>query len=136
VGGTTKLGGFVGSEKLIRVEFVALQDGQGIISLHNARILLHDGLGTDAKLKETINSIVTIQSIDVPSESIVTPPETSTNYMVVKNPPTTDLNGDGNQTFSDISIFIINIASDNPRFDFNLDGEVDGADLKILREMR
>lgn len=135
-GGTTKLGGFTGNDKLIHVEFKTLTDGQGIISLHNARILLHDGLGTDAKLKETINSIVTIRNIDVPPESIITQPETKTNYVVTKNPPTTDLNGDGRQTFSDISVFILNMAGNNPRFDFNLDGEVGGSDLRILREAR
>ena len=135
-GGTTKQGGFVGSDTLIHVEFKTLKDGQGIISLHNARILLHDGLGTDAKLRETVNSIVTIQNIDVLPESIIIQPETKTNYVVMKNPPTTDLNGDGKQTFSDISIFLIHFAGNDARFDFNLDGEVDGADLKILREAR
>ena len=37
---------------------------------------------------------------------------------------------------SDISVFIFNMPGNNPRFDFNLDGEVDGSDLKILREVR
>ena len=135
-GGTTKQGGFTGNAKLLHVEFMTLRDGEGVISLHNARILLHDGSGTDARLKETVNSIVTIQNIDVPPENIVTQPDTKTDVVVTKNPPSTDLNGDGQQTFSDISKFILNIAGSNPRFDFNLDGEVDGADLKILREMR
>lgn len=135
-GGTTKQGGFTGSAKLIHVEFKTLKDGQGIVSLHDARILLHDGSGTDAKLRETVNSIVTIQNIDVPPESIIIQPEITTNYVVMENPPTTDLNNDGEQTFSDISIFILNIAGNSPRFDFNQDGEVDGADLKILRETR
>jgi hypothetical protein len=54
----------------------------------------------------------------------------------MKNPPSTDLNGDGDQSFSDISVFLLNFAGNNPRFDFNQDGEVDGTDLKILREAR
>lgn len=135
-GGTTKRGGFTGNARLIHVEFSALKDGEGIISLHNVRILLHDGLGTEAELKDTVNSIVTIQHIDVPPENIVIPPETSTNFVVMKNPPSTDLNGDGKQSFSDISVFLLNFAGNNPRFDFNQDGEVDGADLKFLREAR
>lgn len=135
-GGTTKQGGFTGNAKLIHVEFKTLKDGQGIISLHNARILLHDGLGTDVKLKGTVNSIVTISDLDVSPENIIIQPETKTSVLVTKNPPTTDLNGDGKQTFSDISIFILNIAGNNPRFDFNQDGKVDGADLRILREAR
>ena len=43
-----------------------------------------------------------------------------------------DLNGDGKHTVADISIFLLNLSSDNPRFDFNLDGEVGAKDLSVI----
>ena len=55
---------------------------------------------------------------------------------IVKERPSTDLNGDGRQSISDISIFMINMAGDDPRYDFNLDGAVNTKDLSILLNAR
>jgi hypothetical protein len=52
--------------------------------------------------------------------------------MVGKEYAVTDLNEDGKQTISDVSIFMINMVGDDPRFDFNRDGDVDAKDLSIM----
>jgi len=63
--------------------------------------------------------------------------------MYIKNsfniiPETTnyDLNGDGKIGLSDISIFMANFFTYNPRFDFNNDSKVNTADLSMLLEAR
>ena len=42
------------------------------------------------------------------------------------------INGDGKVTMADASILMLNLLSEDPRYDFNLDGEVDTNDLEIL----
>ena len=128
-GGTTNPGGFLGSGTLITVEFESLATGEGVISLHDPRVLIHDGLGTDAEVTTPIDAIFTIET---ESANLLAETPKEVEYVITDFPPSTDLNGDGEQTFVDISIFMLNIFSDDARYDFNLDGEVDGEDLNIL----
>ncbi len=126
-GGTYKTGGFVGEATLITITFKTLRPSETDLTIHAPRVLLHDGLGSDANLRPTIDSIVTVDT----TTNLATHTHDFT-YAILQNPPSTDLNGDGKQTIADISIFMINITGNNPRFDFNLDGDVNLKDLNIL----
>jgi len=126
-GGTTKENGFYGNDLLINVTFRTLKEGTNFISIVEPKIFLHDGLGSEATLKPSIDSIVTI----TPESVVISGNKTTTNN-VLKQRPSTDLNGDGKQTIADISIFIMHIAGDDERYDFNLDGKVGLKDLNIL----
>jgi len=132
-GGTTEKGGFTGVDTLIKVTFETIREGEGVLTLDKPRILLHDGLGTDAKLNASIDTIIVIENESTTSSNPITNTQAvSTTYKVVEEPPSTDLNGDGKQSISDISIFMLNIASDDSKYDFNLDGKIDTKDLNII----
>ena len=135
-GGTTRMGGFTGSETLMTVTFKTLKEGAGTLSLHDAKILRHDGLGTEASLPTPVDALFTIQTATSSEKEVVISEPNSTSYEVVTAAPSTDLNNDGRQSIADISIFILNIGSNNPRFDFNRDGHIDTKDLSIILNAR
>ncbi len=128
-GGTTRPGGFVGSDNLIKVTFRTIAEGTGTMSIINPRILLHDGLGTDAEVAKSTNALF---SVGGQPENLSQASTAPASYTVAKDAPTTDLNGDGKQSMADISIFMLNLAGDDRRFDFDLDGKVGIKDLNIL----
>jgi hypothetical protein len=128
-GGSTRNGGFTGKGSLIKVTFKTLGEGDGVISVYNPRILLHDGLGTDAEVTRPIDAIFTIENPDV---NLLAQSPAGSSYKVRREVPSTDLNGDGKQTISDLSIFMLKITRNESRYDFNLDGKVDLKDLNIL----
>ncbi len=132
IGGTTMKGGFLGDGTLMTVTFKTVSAGDAPIHFHEARILEHDGLGTDAPLSESIDSIFTVEQSVLDTQTIAEPESSVANIMVVNEPPTTDLSGDGKQTLADISIFMLNMLGTDARFDFNLDGSVDTKDLSII----
>lgn len=132
-GGTTQPGGFVGTGELIKITFKTLQTGSGEIKIEDARILQHDGLGTDADLAPSIDSIVTVNDVPETREVLYTSgPRTA--FLVTEDPPSTDLNADGRQSVADLSIFMSHLAAKNMRSDFNKDGKVNLADLSILMQ--
>lgn len=131
-GGTTLKNGFQGTDTLIKVTFETLREGEGIISMNTPRVLLHNGLGTDAQLPKPIDAILTVRKAFSDEENLVIMSTKGTSYTVAQKIPSTDLNGDGKQSIADISIFMLNIAGNNSRYDFNLDGQVDLKDLNIL----
>lgn len=124
-GGTTATGGFIGSGSLLTITFIAVGSGNGALSLTNAHILKYDGLGSDATVQTPIDSIFTVQET---SKKI----KDTARVAVVRTLPSADLNGDGKVSIADASIFILHLLSKDPRFDFNLDGEVNTDDLEIL----
>ncbi len=132
-GGTTKKGGFSGEDTLMRITFKAQAEGAGALAIHHAQILEHNGLGTDASLSLPIDALFTVEH-QASSTNRITEDAFGSSVKVVKERPTTDLNGDGKQTVADISIFLLNLSSDNPRFDFNLDGDVSTKDLSIIMD--
>lgn len=134
VGGTTQRGGFLGSGNLITVTFSAIGEGEGSLRMRDARVLQHNGLGTDIPLVEPLESIYTVRATSATTTSIDLGDREGTRYLIVENPPTTDLNGDGRHTFTDVSIFLLNTFSDDARFDFNQDGRVNNDDLRILMD--
>lgn len=131
IGGTTHTGGFIGSDKLITIHFKAKTSGAGSLFIKNAQILQHDGLGTNAPLAVPIDALFTVEPKDQPSNLLKQSASPAT-YKVVPQKPSTDLDGDGKQTFADVSILMLHIGSTNDRYDFNLDGFVDLKDLNII----
>lgn len=136
-GGTTKPDGFTGVGSLITITFRTLKDGGGTLSIGDARILKHDGLGTDAQLKEPIDAILDVSEPTDP-DNILIHQTTGTTYSVGAStpppppPPSTDLNGDGKQGVADVSILLLHIGGSEARYDFNQDGRVDIKDLSRL----
>ena len=129
-GGTTQKGGFTGTDTLIEVTFRTIREGSGVIALQEPRILLYDGLGTDVPLTDPVEVLLTVKNSDTQKQPVPTPKNTS--FIVAETLPVTDLNNDGKQSIADVSIFMMNIASSEGRFDFNLDGKVNLKDLNIL----
>lgn len=133
IGGTTREGGFIGTETLIKITFNAHSQGAGSLALQDVHILKHDGLGTEAELAIPIDALFTIEALQSSTDqNLIQQSIVPSTYAVVKTPPTTDLNGDGKQSMADMSIFMLNIGSTDMRFDFNLDGEVGLKDFNIL----
>ena len=132
VGGTTRKGGFVGSENLLTITFKAIGTGAGTLTLRGARILQHDGLGTDAPLSSPIDALFTVENS--PANKDVLAPEAMprSSFTVLSQKPDTDLNGDGKHTLIDTSIFMLHIGQGESRYDFNQDGHVDTKDLSII----
>lgn len=131
-GGTTKSGGFSGEGKLISITFKTISTGNGDITIEDARILIHDGLGTDAVLAEPIDTIVTIDGTSAQTQEVLNTSGPRTAFVVTKEPVKTDLNGDGKQSIADVSIFMGHLATQEMRSDFDKDGTVGLKDLSIL----
>jgi hypothetical protein len=130
-GGTTRPGGFVGEDNLITITMRTKTAGSGALALHEPRILLHDGLGTDATVQAPIDAVVTAAPLEVPS-NLVRVHDEGTLITVLPEPPTTDLNGDGRHSVADISIFMLHMRGGNMKYDFDADGKVGTRDLSIL----
>ena len=131
-GGTTRAGGFTGQDTLITITFQSISEGEGILSLKEARILRHDGLGTDVGLAAPIDSIFTVAPEVLENETVSYDQQKKSKVVVRKELPDTDLNQDGKQSLADISIFMAHLAGQNLRSDFNGDGSVSVKDLSIL----
>ncbi len=132
IGGTTEKSGFLGTGTLMTITFVTLAEGDALLHLEGARILEHNGLGTDAPLKESIDGLFTVAESVIEAQTVASPRTTTTSLTVVSELPSTDLNGDGKQSIADVSIFMLNMLGTETRFDFNRDGMVNATDLSIL----
>jgi hypothetical protein len=128
-GGTTKPGGFTGRGSLLTVTFTGKKVATTPLTLTGTRILKHDGLGTDAQLRTSLDALFTIKPM--PSSGAVISQSKPEEIIL-----TTDLNNDGATTIIDISIFMLQLASQNLRSDFNNDKKVSAADLSILLDAR
>lgn len=135
IGGTTAPGGFVGTGDLITITFRSIAPGNATISMREARILKHDGLGSDAALGLPLDAVFSIETTS-PPRIVVEKTATGPVLTILQQTPSTDLNGDGVHDIFDISIFMSDLATQNKRSDFNLDGGVDLRDLSILRSVR
>jgi hypothetical protein len=128
-GGTTRPGGFTGKGSLLTVTFTGKNATTTPLTLTGTRILKHDGLGTDAQLRTSLDALFTIKP--VPSNGAVITQAKPDEIIL-----TTDLNNDGATTIADVSIFMLQLASQNMRSDFNNDKKVTAADLSILLDAR
>jgi len=135
IGGTTVEGGFIGSGTLITVTFRSLAPGTAAIGMREARILKHDGLGTEAALGMPIDALFAIEAM-AQDDIVIEKSALGPIVTILEKAPSTDLNGDGAQTIIDLSLFMSDLATQNSRSDFNLDGGVDLRDMSILRAAR
>lgn len=131
-GGTTRPGGFTGTGALITVTFRSIDIGTGSLTIHDPRILLHNGLGTDAPLEQTIDAIITINDVTSTERVTLGSGTKEIPLTVAKQAPSTDLNNDGKQSIADISIFMLYAAKNDPRGDLDRDGKVNTKDLNII----
>lgn len=132
VGGTTQKGGFVGKDKLITINFRTEKTGETKLGVSSAKIMQHDGLGTEAALAEPVDVIYEITSDTDKVRTVTSKDLAGPTFRVLPTLPNTDLNGDGRQSVIDISIFMTDLATQNKRSDFNADGKVGTTDLNIL----
>lgn len=132
IGGTTQPGGFTGSDTLLTVTFKTLTAGEVALTFNEARILKHDGLGSEAMLNQPIDSLFVIETLPAPVEIILDKNSASERITVLTESVSVDLNGDGKHSLADQSIFMTHLVSQNTRSDFNRDGRVTIADLSIL----
>jgi hypothetical protein len=130
-GGTTEVGGFSGEGALLTIHFTTLKEGEGTLTIDDAHILEHDGLGTFATLEEPIEALFDVTS-PLREKNLLPQTPAGGLYKVTQNPPSTDVNGDGKQSIADVSIFMLNMVGNDLRYDFNLDGEVNTKDLSII----
>ena len=132
-GGTTRAGGFIGTGALLVVTFQATQPGDAKLQLHNARILQHDGLGTDAPLSLPIDTIFTVVQDNL--ETIISDDTTAAVTVTTTFAPT-DLTHDGHTTLGDISVFLLYLATGDSRGDVSGDGHLNTTDLSIILNAR
>lgn len=131
-GGSTRPGGFTGEGSLLQITFITKKEGEATITFSQARILKHDGLGTDVQLGNPIDAVFSVGPERLQQEMVVEKSGAGPQVTILKKPPSTDLNGDGKQTILDVSIFMSDFATQNKKSDFNLDGVVNLDDLAIL----
>lgn len=132
-GGTTRSGGFTGTGGLITVTFRALTAGPAHLTLQNARILQHDGFGTDVPLSAPIDTVFTV--IPETLHSVAS----HDSAAVVTIAPTyspTDLNHDGHTSLGDISVFMLYLATQDKQGDVSGDGYVTTKDLSLILAAR
>lgn len=132
-GGTTQSGGFVGEEALITITLQAIHPGDATFSLHNPRILAHDGLGRDISL---IAPLDTLFIVDTTPYAVSTPPLTDAYVTVADDIPPLDLNQDGKLDFRDIGVLLSAMGSSDSQYDFTGDDKVTWSDLRIWQQLR
>lgn len=134
-GGTTKPGGFTGEGALITITFKSLAPGRANLALQDARILRHDGLGTDVDLVDApIDAIFTVSDAELNEKTVLEKTALGPPVAVLAEEPDTDLNGDGLHSAGDLSIFMLHLSSQNLRSDFNKDGVVSLRDMSIFTQ--
>lgn len=132
-GGTTRSNGFLGDAQLLQVTFVAKAKGQTALELFDASILKHNGLGTEISLTDRpIDALFELEQEEY-GDSVVFWREWA-GGMVAIEPEllSTDLNNDGKQSITDVSIFMLLLAQQDSRADFNQDGVINTKDLSII----
>lgn len=132
-GGTTQSGGFIGRDSLITVTLQAIQAGEASFSLHNARILAHDGLGRDVPLTTPLDALFIV---DVTPYTVPISDPLNNFVVVVEELPPLDINQDGELDFRDISAILFSIGTNEARYDFTADGKVSWADVREWQRLR
>jgi hypothetical protein len=130
-GGTTRPGGFTGTESLLTITFKSLNSGNGDLMLTDTQILMHDGLGTEAALTDYIDTLFVVAS-GTTEEAVVHKTESLTDVTVLDKLPQSDINSDGKVNMIDVSLFLVYLPTNNHKGDLNMDGKVNSADLSII----
>lgn len=133
IGGTTQPGGFIGSGTLLSVTYRALQSGRTELTVAKARILQHDGVGTEIGTVHTpIDSIFAAPEDELTERTLFRQSLSGTALSITSPTRSLDLTGDGKHTLADLSIFMQHLLTQNRRSDFNDDGIVNLTDLSML----
>ena len=135
-GGTTQPGGFSSTGGLITATFRTVGTGVTALKLHDALILAHDGFGSEVAMGRPLDAVFEIGEEKLAEQIIAKPASQASVVAISAEPPSTDLNGDGNQTIADMSIFMLHIMGSDLRYDFNQDGKVNTGDLSIIMSAR
>lgn len=125
-GGSTRSGGFMGTDSLLTITFMAIAPGQTSLTLREVLVLFHDGLGTQAELTPSIDTLLTVTK----DQSVLHPVATA--ITIRTGTPRTDLSGDGLTSLTDVSIFMLHLGSKNSTSDFNRDGHINLIDASLL----
>ncbi len=131
-GGTTDTGGFVGTASILTITFTAKAPGEAELFIDNARVLEHNGLGTDAELTNAPELIFSVSNETASDTVFVEKTTDPVSISVIESPRTADINDDGKVTFADISVFMVYLATQDMRADLDADGKVNTADLSII----
>lgn len=133
-GGTTRPGGFMGDASLLTITFKTLTRGEATLTVRDPRVLRHDGLGSEAPVRPSLDTIIAIE--DAPNLLAHLGQDMATEVIVYDEPPRTDLTGDARTTFADISVMMGYLATRDERGDVNRDGNVNVGDLSALMAVR
>lgn len=131
-GGTTHPGGFVGTGTLITVTFRTIASGEGMLNIKDAKILQHDGLGSDTPLEESIGATFLVKEVLDKEENLLVSEAPKSKLVVMNETPSSDFNNDGSYTITDVSIFMSRLFEGDRRGDLNQDGTVNATDLSIV----
>lgn len=130
-GGDTTPGGFTGRGTLMTIYLTAKNPGFVSLSLLEAKVLQHDGFGTEATLDTGADFLFTAERIA--SETNVAEGKINEMWVQVDTAsPSADLNQDGIVTLADLSILTVNFGSTKKQYDLNQNGRVGFGDLSIL----
>jgi hypothetical protein len=139
-GGTTQPGGFTGTDTLLTITFKAHTAGNGNLVLKDTLVLMHDGFGTEAPLKNYVDTLFIVAANESPTSApairVTHETKSVADVLVLSNLPNPDLNNDGRVDLTDISLFLLLLPTNNLKGDFNNDGKVNTADLSILLQAR
>lgn len=122
-GGTTKAGGFVGNDILLTITFATKALGSSTLTLTNARLLQHDGMGTDLLINpKPVDAILSIEPVQLEEKTkVLTPKQTSrvvvassTQQVAQPQSPLADMNKDGIISLIDVSIFFQQFIAPKP----------------------
>lgn len=131
-GGTTRPGGFTGYDTLLTITFRATTPGGSALSIADAQVLKHDGLGSDATLAAPIDAIFSIESASTTLVETGTTKDTVVRITSADTP--LDLSSDGKIGLGDVSIFLQLYATGDRRGDFDGNGKTTLKDLSILMD--
>lgn len=133
-GGSTEPGGFTQIGTLLTITFKAKQPGDAKITMRDIKILKHDGLGSTANERVSLDTVFNV----VPETIQTTSPQSdiTTSIAVVTTKHGTDLNNDQKTNLRDVSIFMMYLVTGDLRADFNDDKLVNTIDLSLLLAAR
>jgi hypothetical protein len=133
-GGSTATGGFTGEGTLITITFTTKATGEAKVRLTDMRVLKHDGLGTEAPVVTSIESVFAVEPALLSRETVFETSVEGPVVIIIPEEKSRDLNGDGKQSMADFSILMTDMMSKNLRSDLNGDGAVNLSDLSILTQ--
>jgi hypothetical protein len=130
-GGTTRAGGFLGKDNLLTIYLSSRNTGETVVGIKNARVLKHDGFGTDATLGTSIDTVISLLAQDE-VEPADDKKDTETAVTILPSLPNYDINNDGKVSLADVASLMLKLGSSDLRFDFSGDGVVSTVDLSLI----